>query len=255
MTDKEKKALELHDRKDEIDPEADPVLFGTLMSRLKDKCRESGLVAIPGPLAGVDARMFCMRFAGGDIRGFANPMVVGKGGSAIVEETQLGMDDGRTWFVPRPTEVDLVYQTPLGKAETCTFEGISAAVVQQMVDFLDGILLEDFALEKLDGWDSLSDEDKEKIFELYRQSLETRYHIACANVSADPEAKMLDGQVEFIKNYYEDKIDTIPLTAEESRELESAVKAEAAEQARKSIDEAKKATSMESHGGQKPNEA
>ena len=217
---------DLRGRCDEIDLGKDPVFSASLVASLKKALRESEEAATAAPLEGSKARVFCVKFAGGDIRAFVNPMVVGKSGVVMSDEHQIGVSPKR-WIAPRFRDVDLAYQTPTGKPEVGTFKGAAALVIQQMVDLLDGVLLEDFALEVLDGWDNLPSEDRKAVFKAYLDSLAKRKEAAEEAVESDPEAKAVDGEVGFVKAYYEGKVETMPLTPEESAEYESAVKAEA----------------------------
>lgn len=216
----------LRERCDEIDLEADPIFSNSLIASLKEKLRQSDEPAIAAPLEGNKVRVFCMKFAGGDIRAFVNPMVVGKSGVVMSDEHQIGVSPKR-WIAPRFRDVDLAYQTPAGKPEVGTFKGAAALAMQQMVDLLDGVLLEDFALEVLDGWDNLPSEDRKAVFKAYLDSLAKRKEAAEESIGEDPEAKAVDGEVGFVKAYYEGKVETMPLTPEESAEYESAVKADA----------------------------
>ena len=217
---------DLRGRCDEIDLEGDPVFSASLVASLKKSLRESDEVATAAPLEGTKARVFCMKFAGGDIRAFVNPMVVGKSGVVMSDEHQIGVSPKR-WIAPRFRDVDIAYQTPTGKPEVGTFKGPAALVMQQMVDLLDGVLLEDFALEVLDGWDNLPSEDRKAVFKAYLDSLAKRKEAAEEAIEDDPEAKAVDGEIGFVKAYYEGKVETMPLTPEESAEYESAVKADA----------------------------
>ena len=224
----------LRERCDEIDLEADPIFSNSLIASLKEKLRQSDEPAIAAPLEGSKVRVFCVKFAGGDIRAFVNPMVVGRSGVVMSAEHQIGVD-GKKWIAPRFRKVDLAYQTPVGNAEVGTFEGTAAAVMQQMVDLLDGVLLEDFALEQLDGWDDLSWDEKSEVFGLFLDSLERKREAASEAVESDPGMKAVDDEIRFVGEYYGGRVETMPLTEEESADYERAVKSEALSNASKAV--------------------
>lgn len=221
----------ISERCDEIDAEKDPAYFDALVASLKDRLRESDEVALAAPQIGSMDRVFALKFAGGDIRAFANPLVVGKSGVVMSEERQIG-ESGKRWIAPRFNEVEVVYSTPLGNVEKGTFKGSAAVIMQQMIDLLDGVTLEDFALEVLDGWDDLPANEKAEVFRLYLKSVERREAEAEKAVGSDAVAKFIDGSAEFVKAYYRKEIETMPLTEEERAELEAKTKAEAVERAK-----------------------
>ena len=155
----------LQERSEEIDltNEKDLNRASSIVADLKDTLRtNNNLVALAAPQLGHKDRIFCIKFANGDIRAFINPLIFANKDVHLSRETQIGLDN-KEYIVPRSTEVHAAYQTPLGKKEVNAFKGVVSEVFQQMVNLLDGILLEDFGLIVLDGFDESDEATKKKL--------------------------------------------------------------------------------------------
>ena len=131
------------------------------------------LVALAAPQIASRYRIFCMKFKGNDVRTFINPLILERKGTKLNQEQQIGIGsfDNKTYFTFRSAELTAGYQTPTGRVETNRFTDEACVVFEQMVQLLDGVFVSDFGLEKLDGFDDLSEEERKEILTQYAQYL------------------------------------------------------------------------------------
>ena len=214
-----KKKIDIHERCDELVAQ-DPIILHTIVETFKKHLRDSDEVAVAAPMLGRKERIFCLKFANGDIRAFINPMITGKSGVIMSDEHQIGFSPKR-FIVPRFKEIDVVYITPAGNVEANTFKDGASSIIQQMIDLLDGIILKDFALEVLDGWDELPIDDKLTIFKMYLESLNKKSEGLQEIIDKDKTLKDIDKELSFMRQYQEGKIETMPLTDEEKQQLQN----------------------------------
>ena len=181
------------------------------------------LVALSASQLGYQERIFCIKFANGDIRAFINPVIAKTEGTHLSREISIGLDE-QEYIVPRATSIIATYQTPdmVDNCDMNKFSGAVAEVFQQMNDLLDGILLEDIGLEILPGWDEASEDEQQEIIAMYLDSLETRKEMLEKEIESNPDAKDMDKAIKFIKELQEGKIETIPLTEEEKEKIREA---------------------------------
>ena len=190
-----------------------------IVKRMKGELERNGnLAAICAPLLGEDARVVCLKFAGGDIRTLVNPVIELTEGSRFSREKQLLVSDTE-YLIPRFERVQVIYQTPVGKTEENAFDGAAAIAIQQMCDVLNGVLLDEVGLEILEGFDELPDEDKQKIIAMYFKYIEAKHQSASRAVEEDEEAKTIETAVDFSQKYMAGMIETIPLTEDEIESL------------------------------------
>ena len=193
-----------------------------IINDLKDtiKCNKD-LVALAASQLGHKERIFVIKFSNGDIRAFINPLIIRTGEMHLSRETQVGLDT-KEYIVPRSTEIHATYQTP-DMTDNCDmnkFMGPVADVFQQMVDLLDGVLLEDFGLEVLPGWDKASDEERQEVLDMYFDNLSKQKQTLEDLLEKNPETKGMSKAIEFMKKLQLGEIETMPLTEEELQQLE-----------------------------------
>lgn len=149
-------------------------LVATIIGRLKDVLRTNkDLIALSAPQIGYPYRIFCIKFSDDEIRGFVNPLIYKySDGMHLSREIQLGHDSAIEYLVPRFDEVEMSFQTPVGNLQSNLFTETVGEVIQQMDDLLNGVLLEDYGLEVIEGFDEASQEEKEEIIKMYLEHLQ-----------------------------------------------------------------------------------
>lgn len=196
----EKDLNKLAERVDEVSfvsqaPEIADVA-ANLRQTLIDNPRAEALAA---PQIGRNLRMFSLKFARNDVRTFINPMITKVKGSVWSRETNLSLGD-QEYIMVRAEEIQAAYQTPTGIAEENIFKGRAAAIFQQMVELLDGVMISDYGLEVLDGFDDASEEEKTKILEMYMDKLKEEAKEANEEIEADPLLNKVKENMEFLKS-------------------------------------------------------
>ena len=194
---------------------------------LRDTLRANkNLVALSAPQIASKYRIFCMKFAGNDIRTFINPLIIERKGVKINQEQQIGFNefDKTTYFTFRNMELTAGYQTPTGRVETNKFTGDACAVFEQMLQLLDGVFISDFGLEKLDGFDDLSEDEKKEIFLAYAQTLKEKGDRAEEELKNNKELAQLDKLTKFYTEYALGNVEIAELTEEEKEQIRNNIK-------------------------------
>ena len=193
-----------------------------IINDLRDTLRtHKDLVALSAPQIASRYRIFCMKFAGNDIRTFINPLIIEKKGIKLNQEQQIGFGniDNPTYFTFRSAEITAGYQTPTGRVETNKFTNEAAIVFEQMVQLLDGVFISDFGLIKLDGFDDLSEDEKKDIFTQYASTLKKRGEQAEEDLKNDENLAQLDKLTKFYTDYSLGKVEIATLSEEEKEQI------------------------------------
>lgn len=184
------------------------------IKNLKDTIlANKNLVALAAPQIGTFDRIFCIRFANGDIRAFINPMISKTDGMHLVREVSPSLPE-RAFIVPRHDKIIAMYQTPTGKPEESVFEGVVAEIFQHMVQILDGVLISDIGLEVFEDFDNASEEEKNEVLTAYFNELKKREESLNQEIEGNEDLKKTRDAIRFLKG-----VATGEITVEQQEEL------------------------------------
>jgi peptide deformylase len=175
-----------------------PEVLSTIKDLKETIYDNKDLVALAAPQLGRFERIFCIRFANGDVRAFINPMISKTDGFHLNREVSPSLP-GRSFIVPRHDRIIAMYQTPTGKPEESRFEGVVAEVFQHMVNMLDGVLISDIGLEVFEDFDNATEEERNEVIKAFLEELKSRTEKANKEIEADEELKKTRDAINFLK--------------------------------------------------------
>jgi peptide deformylase len=199
-------------RADEVDVRKNNQEVRDAAVKLKNEVREKNLLSLTAPQIGIDKRIFVINF-NGDIRTFINPMITNVKGFELSRETCTSIP-GKTFIRPRHNDIQVIYQTPLGKIESKQFMGAAAKVFQHCIDHLDGLLLSDIGLEIDEMFDSATEEERMEVINMYLDSLDIKQKEVNKEIQEDAELKKIAEGIEFMEKVKkgEVQVERVPLT-------------------------------------------
>lgn len=190
----------------EIDTKKDNKKMREIITELKYRIGKDNLTALSAPQIGEKYRIFCIKFTekkgkktSETIKTFINPIVTGIKGIVVNREADICIPN-KQFIIVRNNELSLLYQNPLGNSLSQKFSGKSSAVVQLMMDHLDGILLTDLGLEIDEKFDEASEEEKNELIEAYLNSLDVYKKQVDEEIENNKELKSMQDAVKFIQS-------------------------------------------------------
>ena len=216
ITDVEKLSV----RADEVDVRKDNNSVRDITIKLKNVIRDNNLTGLSAPQIGYDKRIFVINFSG-DLRTFINPVITGVKGFELSRE-KCSSIPGKTFIRPRHNDIQVMYQTPLGKIESKQFLGLAAKIFQHHVDHLDGLLLSDIGLEIDEMFDNATEDERMEVINMYLDSLDIKQKEIDKEIQSDDELKKIAEGITFMEKLQkgEVQIERVPMTEEEIVELE-----------------------------------
>lgn len=210
------------ERCDELNIAQNYLSIKPTVSMLKDTLiKYKDAEALAAPQIGENYRMFCLKFANNDIRCFINPIITKVKGSILSRESNYSIKD-KEFILPRAEEIQAAYQTPMGVAEENIFKGKAALLFQQMVELLDGVMIDDYGLEILPGFDEASDEEKAEIIKLYTESIKHDLEKANSDIDSDETLSKVRDNMKFLESVA--KGETELLSYEKDKDIIEALK-------------------------------
>lgn len=185
----------LHDYCDEVNPiDSESTVF-----ELKNKLKKyKDLYALSAPQIGIKERVICIKFNDGVIKEYINPMILKSEGLHLVREKDISIPD-KEFICPRPNKIYIRYQLDNAKPEENILQGSVAEVFDRMMNYLQGVTLDDYGLEVIDGFDEASPEEQQEIINMYIESLKKRQDILHDNIENDKDAKELVDAIRFME--------------------------------------------------------
>lgn len=155
-----------------------------------DTLKSSDKLFLCGKELGFKERVIALKLGKEDILVMFNPAIEKRSKIILFREKDRFSD--LEYFVPRPTEVEVVFQSgdnALTHGEIKCFklnEGASI-VFSQAYDLLNGMFDSDYGLEVLPEFDTASKEEQEEVLNLYIKSLEDAYKALDDDLSQDED--------------------------------------------------------------------
>lgn len=184
-------------RSDEIDTRKQNKDMRETIVELKNIIREKNLKCLTAPQIGKHYRIMAINF-NGDVRSFINPIITNVKGFELSKEVCSSIP-GKTFIRPRHNQVEVAYQTPLGKLESRKFLGLAAMVFQHGLDHLDGLLLSDIGLEIDEDYENASEEEKMEVIKMYLDSLDVKQKELDKEIKEDKDLNQLNEAIDFIE--------------------------------------------------------
>lgn len=186
---------QLHDRCDEVNPIDATQTVLDLTAKLK---KYKDISALAAPQIGKKERVVCIKYNDGIIKEYINPMVLKSEGIHLVRERDISIAE-KEFIAPRPNKMLVRYQTKDARPEENILKDAVAETFDRMMNYLEGITLEDIGLEVDEEFDKASEEDRTAIINMYVESLKRREEILQDNINDDKDAKELQDAIRFME--------------------------------------------------------
>lgn len=195
----------LRDRVDEVNPVDAQSTVKELTTKLK---KYKDLYALSAPQIGIKERVICIKFNDGVIKEYINPVIVKSSGYHYSREKDISIPE-KEFIVLRPNEIEIRYQTESAKPEQNILKGAAAETFVRMINYLDGVALDEDGLEIDAEWDfdNLDKKDQTELINfLYPIFIKKRADKMNKIVNEDKDAKELKEAIEFMKAVDEGKV-------------------------------------------------
>ena len=159
------------DRCDEINPKKQNAEMRETILAIKEVMEAKKLSALAAPQIRYRNRIVCLKFDDKQPITYVNPFITKVNGFTLSKESDISIPN-KTFIVPRNVEVEVQYCTPLGQWMTQKMTGMTAFVMQRMINMLDGLLISDIGLEIDEEWDKATDEERAEVIKAYCESLD-----------------------------------------------------------------------------------
>lgn len=193
-------------RCEEVNIKTENEMVRRIVLDLKDTIRNNNeCVGLAANQIGYDKRIFCINFSG-DIRSFVNPIIANAKGLTLSREKCMSVP-GKEYLVPRNTEIEVHYLTPLGKVESRKIFGYAANIFQHELNHLDGALISDIGLEITEEYEKASEEEKSELIKAYLESLDLKAKEINKEIEEDKDLKQINDAIKFTEGLVKGEVE------------------------------------------------
>lgn len=205
----------LRERADEVNPIDARETVRALIAKLK---KYDNLYALSAPQIGVKERVIVFKYKDSkkkDVyKEYINPRILRYEDYHLVREMDISVE-GKEFISPRPQKIFIEYQNQDAVPETNVLKGNNAEIFDRMMQYLDGITLEDYGLEVIPEFDEATDEERQEVIDMYLKSFKTREEALKKEIEKDKDAKELSDAIGFMTAVEEGKVELVDLSKEE----------------------------------------
>jgi len=193
---------ELHDRSEETNPIDCKETVEALKAKL---IKYPDLYALSAPQIGIKQRVIVLKYSNGIMKAYINPVILKADDYHLVREKDISIPE-KEFISLRPKKVHIRYQCEDAKPEENFLYAPASEIFDRMVNYLDGVTLDELGLEVIPEFDEASDEEKQEVIDAYLQSLKKRNLLAQEAVEEDKDAKELMNAIRFEAGVEEGKV-------------------------------------------------
>lgn len=199
---------ELRERVDEVNPIDAQETVNALIAKLK---KYPDLYALCAPQIGIKERVIVFKYNNKEskkdniYKEYINPRIFKAEEYHLVREKDISIPE-KEFISPRPGKVFIEYQTKDAAPETNVLKGNSAEVFDRMMNYLDGITLDDYGLEVLPEFDQADKEEQQAVIDLYLKSFKTKAEALNKEIEEDKDARELRDAIKFMEEVQEGKV-------------------------------------------------
>lgn len=198
----------LSKRASEVNPDEPIKKVTAVINDIKRTLKDhKDVVALCAPQLGYDKRIFCIKFKD-TIMTFVNPMITHSEGQHFSRERNASLS--AEYIIPRSNTITAMYQDDHGNINENKFEEMAAEVFEQMCQMLDGVLLSDFGLEVLEGFDNLGEDEKSEILSSYRDYLTNLGVKMDAEIEADKDLRQMKQAIDYMTSVAKGETEVVP---------------------------------------------
>lgn len=200
---------ELRERVDEVNPLDARATVDAIKAKLK---KYPNLYALSAPQIGIKERVIVIKYKGDKFKEYINPRIFKAEDYHLIREKDISSPE-KEFISLRPGKVFIEYQTKDAVPENNVLKGNSAEVFDRLINYLDGLPLEDYGLEVMPGFDEATEEERQEIINMYLESLKKRHQLIEENISQDKDARELRDAIRFMAAVEKGEVKLEPMDA------------------------------------------
>ena len=172
----------------------DYTIIKKTLNIMEESLNASGLTYLTANQLGMDERIAMVKYENGDVHAFINPIISDYSKEMFLSR-EKDLFDGKEYLVPRKKAIEVTFVNKSGHPKKVIYKEGASALLQNLIELLEGVFVSDYGLEIIPEFDGASDEEKEEVIKMYIDSLVKKEDELKKETENNPFMKYIDDSI------------------------------------------------------------
>ena len=186
----------------------DYVIITKTIRIMEESLLASGLTYLTANQLGLDERIIMVKYEDNEIHTFINPLITFYSKDLFMSR-EKDLFDGKEYLVPRKKAIEITYANKNGMLKKVIYKEGAAALLQNLIELLEGVFVSDYGLEIIPEFDEASEEEKEEVIKAYIQSLNIQQKDLDEQNKDNPFMKYIDDSIKELSQQFKEEDEKI----------------------------------------------
>lgn len=137
---------------------------------MEESLKASNLTYLTSNQLGLDERIILVKYDNDEIHAFINP-IISYYSKKLFLSREKDLFDGKDYLIPRKEVIEVTYVNKSGQPRKTIYKEGAAALLQNLIELLEGVFVSDYGLEIIPEFDEATPEEREEVVKAYIESL------------------------------------------------------------------------------------
>lgn len=206
----------------------DYVIITKTIRVMEDSLKASNLTYLTANQLGLDERIIMVKYENDEIFTFINPLITDYSKELFMSR-EKDLFDGKEYLMPRKKIIEVTFTNKKGMLKKIIYKEGAAALLQNLIELLEGVFVSDYGLEIIPEFDEASDEEKEEVIKAYIEALTIQQKDLNEQNKDNPFMKYINDSIKELSEQFKEEDEKIEkeqnkLNRKQRRDQEKLVK-------------------------------
>lgn len=179
----------------------DYVIITKTIRAMEDSLKASNLTYLTANQLGLDERIIMVKYENDEIFTFINPLITDYSKELFMSR-EKDLFDGKEYLMPRKKIIEVTFTNKKGMLKKIIYKEGAAALLQNLIELLEGVFVSDYGLEIIPEFDEASDEEKEEVIKAYIEALNIQEKDLQEQNKDNPFMKYIDDSIKELSQQF-----------------------------------------------------
>jgi len=186
----------------------DYVIITKTLHLMEDSLKASNLNYLTANQLGLNERIIMVKYEDNTIHTFINPLITDFSKEMFMSR-EKDLFDGKEYLIPRKKIIEVTFANKNGMLKKIIYKEGAAALLQNLIELLEGVFVSDYGLEVIPEFDEASDEEREEVIKAYIESLNIQQKDLQEETKNNPFMNYIDESIKELSQQFKEEDEQI----------------------------------------------